>query len=182
VFVCVVAHGCSRLCMHEALHQRHGACGRALLTSERVDELISKLGLSKVKDTFIGFMSNQAGLRCVAVLTAESPFPSALSTVTPTHSASDAAAGVVTYAVVSCSGISGGERKRLSFAAEVLMDPSVLFVDEPTSGLDAFMAESVVRQLQLLAAAGRCVVATIHQPSSNVYELFSKLLLLVSGL
>ena len=54
------------------------------------------------------------------------------------------------------------------------MDPSVLFVDEPTSGLDAFMAESIVRQLKQLAQSGRCIVATIHQPSSNVYELFSK--------
>ena len=73
-----------------------------------------------------------------------------------------------------CSGISGGERKRLAFASEVLMDPSVMFADEPTSGLDAFMAESVVRQLQALAEAGRCILATIHQPSTNVYALFSK--------
>ncbi len=50
----------------------------------------------------------------------------------------------------------------------------VLLHVQPTSGLDAFMAESVVRQLQQLAQSGRCVVATIHQPSSDVYTLFSK--------
>jgi ABC-type multidrug transport system ATPase subunit len=61
------------------------------------------------------------------------------------------------------------------------MDPSVLFADEPTSGLDAFMAESVVRQLQTLAQAGRCIISTIHQPSTDVYGLFSKIMLLSEG-
>lgn len=54
------------------------------------------------------------------------------------------------------------------------MDPSIMFGDEPTSGLDAFMAESVVRQLAALAQGGRCVITTIHQPSTDVYGLFSK--------
>ena len=49
-----------------------------------------------------------------------------------------------------------------------------MFADEPISGLDAFMAESVIRQLRTLAEAGRCVFATIHQPSTDVYALFSK--------
>jgi ATP-binding cassette, subfamily G (WHITE), eye pigment precursor transporter len=65
--------------------------------------------------------------------------------------------------------------------AQVLMDPSVLFADEPTSGLDAFMAESVIRQLQTLAQAGRCIISTIHQPSTDVYGLFSKIMLLSEG-
>ncbi|OQR84584.1 ATP-binding Cassette (ABC) Superfamily [Achlya hypogyna] len=78
-------------------------------------------------------------------------------------------------------GISGGERKRLSFATEILTNPSLLFVDEPTSGLDSFMAESVVNQLQALARKGRTVVATIHQPSSELFVLFDKLYLLSDG-
>lgn len=78
-------------------------------------------------------------------------------------------------------GISGGERKRLAFASEIVSDPSLLFADEPTSGLDAYMAEAVVMSLRQLAAAGRTVVATIHQPSSEVYQLFDKVLFLAEG-
>ncbi|DBA00883.1 TPA: hypothetical protein N0F65_008526 [Lagenidium giganteum] len=78
-------------------------------------------------------------------------------------------------------GISGGERKRLSFATEILTNPSLLFVDEPTSGLDSFMAETVVLQLQQLARNGRTVIATIHQPSSELYGLFDMLYLLSDG-
>ncbi|KAG7390382.1 hypothetical protein PHYBOEH_007039 [Phytophthora boehmeriae] len=79
-------------------------------------------------------------------------------------------------------GISGGERKRLALATELLTNPSVLFADEPTSGLDSFMAKSVVQQLQRLAVQeGRTVVATIHQPSSEVFMLFDRLELLADG-
>ncbi|CAM9798121.1 unnamed protein product [Pylaiella littoralis] len=78
-------------------------------------------------------------------------------------------------------GISGGEKKRLSFATEVLGDASVIFVDEPTSGLDSFMAEAVVTKLKELAEAGRTIIGTIHQPSSQVFSLFSHLHLLAEG-
>ncbi|KDO17219.1 hypothetical protein SPRG_17351 [Saprolegnia parasitica CBS 223.65] len=78
-------------------------------------------------------------------------------------------------------GISGGQRKRLSFATEILTNPSLLFVDEPTSGLDSFMAESVILQLQKLAREGRTVIATIHQPSSELFVLFDRLYLLSDG-
>ncbi|CAK4617831.1 unnamed protein product [Aphanomyces euteiches] len=83
--------------------------------------------------------------------------------------------------VADVRGLSGGERKRLSFATEILTNPSLLFVDEPTSGLDSFMAESVVLQLQKLAREGRTVIATIHQPSSELYTLFDQLYLLSGG-
>lgn len=78
-------------------------------------------------------------------------------------------------------GISGGERKRLAFASEVLTNPSVLFADEPTSGLDSFMAESVVDMMKDLAHGGRTIVATIHQPASDVYAKFDRLLLVCDG-
>ncbi|GMF25051.1 unnamed protein product [Phytophthora lilii] len=77
-------------------------------------------------------------------------------------------------------GISGGERKRLAFASEILTNPAVLFVDEPTSGLDSCMARAVVEQLKQLAAK-RTVVTAIHQPSSEVYALFDRLYLLAEG-
>lgn len=78
-------------------------------------------------------------------------------------------------------GLSGGQRKRLSFATELLTNPSLLFVDEPTSGLDSFMAETVTLLMRDLARNGRTVIATIHQPSSELFDIFDKLYLLVDG-
>eukprot|EP00118_Oscarella_pearsei_P005221 m.23701 g.23701 ORF g.23701 m.23701 type:complete len:697 (+) comp28518_c0_seq2:216-2306(+) len=78
-------------------------------------------------------------------------------------------------------GISGGEKKRLAFATEILNNPPLLFADEPTSGLDSFMAESVVRVLQKMAVTGRTIVCTIHQPSSEVFDLFDRLILMAEG-
>ncbi|XP_062517759.1 protein white-like isoform X2 [Corticium candelabrum] len=78
-------------------------------------------------------------------------------------------------------GISGGEKKRLSFASEILTNPPLLFVDEPTSGLDSFMAETVVKVLQQMALSGRTILCTIHQPSSEIFEMFGSLLLLAEG-
>ncbi|KAJ8980924.1 hypothetical protein NQ317_011566, partial [Molorchus minor] len=74
-----------------------------------------------------------------------------------------------------------GKKKRLSFAAEVLTNPSLLFCDEPTSGLDSFMALNVVQVLKTLAQTGKTVVCTIHQPSSELYAMFDKLLLMTDG-
>ncbi|CAH0478266.1 unnamed protein product [Peronospora belbahrii] len=82
---------------------------------------------------------------------------------------------------LSLRGISGGERKRLSFATEILTNPSILFVDEPTSGLDSYMAETVTMKLQQIARGGRTVVATIHQPSSELFALFDQLYLVSDG-
>uniref|UniRef100_A0AAR5QJ71 Protein white n=1 Tax=Dendroctonus ponderosae TaxID=77166 RepID=A0AAR5QJ71_DENPD len=78
-------------------------------------------------------------------------------------------------------GISGGELKRLSFAAEVLTNPSLMFCDEPTSGLDSFMALNVVQTLKSMAQSGKTVICTIHQPSSELYTMFDKLLLMAEG-
>ncbi|XP_065840256.1 protein white-like isoform X2 [Oscarella lobularis] len=77
--------------------------------------------------------------------------------------------------------ISGGEKKRLSFAAEILTNPPVLFVDEPTSGLDSFMAESIVTALKEMAKSQRTILCTIHQPASEIYSMFDRLLLLAEG-
>ncbi|XP_078321150.1 protein white-like [Crassostrea virginica] len=77
--------------------------------------------------------------------------------------------------------ISGGERKRLSFASELLMNPPLMFCDEPTSGLDSFMASSVVQSLKMLVHKGHTVLCTIHQPSSEVFALFDEIYLLAEG-
>ncbi|XP_027365607.1 ABC transporter G family member 21-like [Abrus precatorius] len=78
-------------------------------------------------------------------------------------------------------GISGGERKRVSIGQEMLINPSLLFVDEPTSGLDSTTAQLIVSVLRGLARAGRTVVTTIHQPSSRLYRMFDKVVVLSDG-
>ncbi|CAD5315233.1 unnamed protein product [Arabidopsis thaliana] len=78
-------------------------------------------------------------------------------------------------------GISGGEKKRLSIALEVLTKPSLLFLDEPTSGLDSASAFFVVQILRNIASSGKTVVSSIHQPSGEVFALFDDLLLLSGG-
>ena len=71
-------------------------------------------------------------------------------------------------------GISGGERKRVNVAMELLTDPSVLFLDEPTSGLSSEDALAVMRALRALADTGKTVIVTVHQPSREVFELFNQ--------
>ncbi|KAJ0084841.1 hypothetical protein Patl1_29555 [Pistacia atlantica] len=78
-------------------------------------------------------------------------------------------------------GISGGEKKRLSIALEILTRPQLLFLDEPTSGLDSASAFFVVKILKNLAHDGRTVISAIHQPSSEVFALFDDLFLLSGG-
>ena len=100
-------------------------------------------------------------------------------------------------------GISGGERKRLAIACELVTDPALLFLDEartrsshtdtrwcvdsahapaqPTSGLDAYNATNVVSCVKVLCAAGRTVVSTLHQPRSLITQMFDHLLVLSEG-
>ncbi|XP_045473258.1 protein white-like [Harmonia axyridis] len=77
--------------------------------------------------------------------------------------------------------ISGGERKRLALASELLTDPPLLFCDEPTTGLDSFMALSVLHKLKRLAHTGRTVIASLHQPSSEMFTMFDKIYLMTEG-
>ncbi|XP_022766301.1 ABC transporter G family member 22-like [Durio zibethinus] len=78
-------------------------------------------------------------------------------------------------------GISGGERKRVCIANEILLNPSLLFLDEPTSGLDSTTALRIVQMLHNIAQSGKTVVTTIHQPSSRLFSKFDKLILLGKG-
>ncbi|TXT10968.1 hypothetical protein VHUM_01719 [Vanrija humicola] len=78
-------------------------------------------------------------------------------------------------------GISGGEKRRLSLAVQMINDPAVLVVDEPTSGLDSSIALSVMQVLKDIAATGRTVIATIHQPRSDIWRLADNITLLAKG-
>jgi len=69
-------------------------------------------------------------------------------------------------------GISGGERKRTSIGVELITDPNLIFLDEPTTGLDSFTATSVMETLKDLAKSGRTIIQTIHQPNSDIFEMF----------
>lgn len=78
--------------------------------------------------------------------------------------------------------ISGGERKRTSIGVELITDPQIVLLDEPTSGLDSFTAIKIVRVLQVLAYKyGKTICATIHQPSSQAYSYFDRLILMGDG-
>ncbi|EKX41157.1 hypothetical protein GUITHDRAFT_60683, partial [Guillardia theta CCMP2712] len=78
-------------------------------------------------------------------------------------------------------GISGGEKRRTSIGVELITSPSILFLDEPTSGLDSFAAYNVIQALKDLAGLGCTVLCTIHQPSSEVFHLFDRTILLAEG-
>ncbi|XP_076240672.1 brown [Calliopsis andreniformis] len=79
------------------------------------------------------------------------------------------------------SALSGGERKRVALAVQLLTEPSILFCDEPTTGLDSYGAMSVVRTLREVAASGRIVVCSLHQPASGLLDIFHEVLLLSAG-
>jgi len=78
-------------------------------------------------------------------------------------------------------GMSFEQKKRVSIALELAANPAVLFLDEPTSGLDSRSAQVVIRCIRRVAASGRSIVCTIHQPSSAIFEAFDRLLLLQRG-
>jgi ABC-type multidrug transport system ATPase subunit len=78
-------------------------------------------------------------------------------------------------------GCSGGEKRRTSIGVQLLSNPSLLWLDEPTTGLDSTSAFQVIKTLQTLARKGRTVIVTIHQPRSEIWDLFDNVILLSRG-
>jgi len=78
-------------------------------------------------------------------------------------------------------GLSGGQKRRLSIAVELVSRPSVIILDEPTSGLDSASSFSVLKFLRQLAAVGHTIITTIHQPSSELFASFDKLMIMSKG-
>nr|CAI5860910.1 unnamed protein product [Callosobruchus analis] len=77
--------------------------------------------------------------------------------------------------------LSGGEKKRLAFATEVLTDPPLLFCDEPTTGLDSYSAQKLVGMMSKMASERTTIVCTIHQPSMDIFSMFTQLILIAEG-
>lgn len=122
---------------HDSMHSDTGA-GSVGARSERVDEILSHLGLYNQRNVMVG---------------------------TPLK-----------------KGISGGQKRRLSVATQIIGGPSVLFLDEPTSGLDSTAAHQVVSSIKKTAKAlNMIVIISIHQPSTATFQMFDKVLFLTRG-
>ncbi|KFP30941.1 ATP-binding cassette sub-family G member 5, partial [Colius striatus] len=134
-------------------------------------------------DTLLGFLTIQESLTYTALLTLQKcpndfikkKVDAVMAELSLSHIA-DKIIGSRIYV-----GISGGERRRVSVAAQLLQDPKVMLLDEPTTGLDCLTANQIVSLLAELAHRDRIVIITIHQPRSELFRLFDKIAIMSFG-
>lgn len=167
------------------LHQGHGLTGTILTNNKKPTKHISKrTGFVTQDDILYPHLTVRETLVFCSLLR----LPRTLSTKEKT---SIAEAVMAELGLTKCEntiignsfirGISGGERKRVSIAHEMLINPSLLILDEPTSGLDSTAAYRLVSTLGSLVQRGKTIVTSMHQPSSRVYQMFDKVLVLSEG-
>ena len=87
----------------------------------------------------------------------------------------------VNIGTVFKKGISGGEKRRVSIGIEMIKEPEIIFFDEPTSGLDSASAFYIMKLIKQFADQGRTIICSIHQPSSQIFNMLDKILLLSHG-
>lgn len=148
-------------------------------------QLRSKCAYIQQDDLFIGSLSAREHLIFQAMLRLDRHMPYREKLLKVDEVIADLSLTKCQNTVIGVTGrikgLSGGERKRLAFASEALTDPSLLMCDEPTSGLDSFMAHNVLQVLKRLAQKDKTIILTIHQPSSEIFGLFDKLMLMAEG-
>lgn len=89
--------------------------------------------------------------------------------------------GMREFLDTTLSMLSGGERKKVALAVQLLNDPPILFCDEVTTGLDSYSATLIINTLKRIARTGKIVICTIHQPTSGVFDKLDEIVLLSNG-